>query len=566
MSVRQISRFLFASAACILLAQAPAGRAAVIYRTAALTGMQAPGTPEGTKFGGFQIYPSINASGGVAFSAFLPTVGDVTLSNDQGIWSESSGTLGLVAREGSQAPGTPEGAVFDSFLELTQNDAGQVAFQAMLKTTGGGVTPRDANGIWSDSSGPLSLVARARTQAPGLPAGALFAEFGEPCLLNAAGQRAFHAGIQLTGASAPPDSEGIWSEGSGELTLVARKGGHAPGTPEGTDFQFFGIPVLNDAGRTAFVALLHPSGGNPSFYNGQGIWSEGSGTLTLVARDGSHAPGTSDGVTFSTFSLQSYSSNYPRPAINNVGQVAFWAALQTDAGGVTTSNDTGIWSEGSGSLALVAREGSQAPGTSDGTNFSSFGDPVLNAHGRAIFFARLQLSGDVTTANDTGIWSDRSGTLGLVAREGSHAPGTAEGANFEFFSRISMNASEKTAFLASLQTTGGGVTNSNNEGIWAEDPTGALTMIIRKGELFEVAPGDLRTVAGLSFNFNSGGEDGHRMSFNDNFALAFFATFTDGTSGIFTATLTAVPEPATFALLLIAAMFVPRRRRANSAK
>ena len=40
--------------------------------------------------------------------------------------------------------------------------------------------------------------------------------------------------------------------------------------------------------------------------------------------------------------------------------------------GVDSTNNAGIWSEGSGSLALVARSGSQAPGTPSGVNFSGF--------------------------------------------------------------------------------------------------------------------------------------------------------------------------------------------------
>ena len=92
-----------------------------------------------------------------------------------------------------------------------------------------------------------------------------------------------------------------------------------------------------------------------------GIWSEGSGSLALVARSGSQAPGTPSGVNFSDFLCRS-------PVLNNAGQTAFYATLT--GSGVDSTNDQGIWSEGSGSLALVARSGSQAPGTPSGVNFS----------------------------------------------------------------------------------------------------------------------------------------------------------------------------------------------------
>ena len=55
------------------------------------------------------------------------------------------------------------------------------------------------------------------------------------------------------------------------------------------------------------------------------------------------------------------------PVINDAGQVAFRANLA--GSGVDSTNNQGIWSEGSGSLALVARTGSAAPGAPDGVNF-----------------------------------------------------------------------------------------------------------------------------------------------------------------------------------------------------
>ena len=63
--------------------------------------------------------------------------------------------------------------------------------------------------------------------------------------------------------------------------------------------------ALNNAGQTAFVAEL--SGSGVDGYNDDGIWSEGSGSLALVARSGDHAPGTPSGVNFS------YQNNFSSP-------------------------------------------------------------------------------------------------------------------------------------------------------------------------------------------------------------------------------------------------------------
>ena len=89
-------------------------------------------------------------------------------TNDWGVWSEGSGSLALVARSGSPAPGTPDGVNFDSFFFQTGfNDAGQIAFFAFV--TGSGVDPSNDNGIWSEGSGSLALVARSGSPAPGTP-------------------------------------------------------------------------------------------------------------------------------------------------------------------------------------------------------------------------------------------------------------------------------------------------------------------------------------------------------------------------------------------------------------
>ena len=126
--------------------------------------------------------------------------------------------------------------------------------------------------------------------------------------------------------------------------------------------------ALNNAGQTAFAGLL--VGGGVDASNDQGVWSESSGNLALVAREGSHAPGTPSGVNFG-------GEGFSNPVLNDVGQTAFQARLA--GSGVDVTNGFGIWSEGTGSLALVARGGDHAPGTPSGVKFESFDpDIVLN--------------------------------------------------------------------------------------------------------------------------------------------------------------------------------------------
>ncbi len=187
-------------------------------------------------------------------------------------------------------------------------------------------------------------------------------------------------------------------------------------------------------------------------------------TLRIIALTGQEAPGTG-GALFSDFDDE-------RPALNDSGEVAFYAELEGP--GVTAANDVGIFTSG----ALVARTGDPAPGVG-GAVYESFGnEPALNNAGETAFRARLTGPG-VTPDNNTGVFTSGA----LVARDGDAAPGIG-GAVYSqgvspFFGRPSLNDVGQVAFTAVFD--GPGVTLDNRRGIIA---SGAL--VERTGN---VAPG-----------------------------------------------------------------------------
>lgn len=135
--------------------------------------------------------------------------------------------------------------------------------------------------------------------------------------------------------------------------------------------------------------------------------------------------------------------------------------------------------------------------------------------------------------------------------------------NFNSVSGPVLNAAGQTAFSGTL--IGEGVTSANNQGLWVTGSDGLPQLIARSGDLFDVSndpiSSDLRTISGLvlitgSVQFptsGSGGEDGRPRSFNDTGQLAFFATFTDGSRGIFVATIDGF-SPAPFRVTITAAI------------
>jgi hypothetical protein len=492
------------------------GEAASV-RTVALTGQHAPGTPDGVYFR--YLLPTntlvLNDAGHMAFSALLAGSGIVTgdSGNDRGIWSEGSGSLALVARSGEPAPGMPPGANFMGGstgaalgINLTDlNNLGQTAFNTYAANGGAG--------IWSDRSGSLALVARA------------YVSWNTP-QLNDAGQIAFLGRVDYS-----ESGDGAWlSDASGSLAPVALAGDHAPGMPDDANFlpYFFtgrDTITLNNAGRTAFAAASY---GTVSGFAG-GIWSDRSGNLALVVRDGDQAPGLPAGVQFANTSSSGGREWASHIALNDTGQIAFATYIQGP--GVDYTNNESIWSERTGSLALVAREGSQAPGMSDGTNFGDLAGLVQNNAGQIAFTDEFR----------RGVWSDVSGSLQLVA-SGQIDRGS-----------IALNDDGQIALSGTI---------NGQSGIWATDRTGTLQRVFGRGDLLEVAPGDFRTIgASGSYRFLGGNLQGRRSTGLNNLGqVAFWVRFNDGSHGIFVSNAVAVPEPSNFALAALGFLHLLARR------
>ncbi len=338
-------------------------------------GDPAPGTPEGVRYASF--VPFLDEAGELALEATLQGPG-VGSSSDRGLWAERDGALVLVAREGDEPPEVAPGVTYEEIEEPVFSDAGRFAFQARL--SGPGVTPLDSRGIWSEGSGALSLVARGGQPAPDTAPGVSFEELGlNVPTLNAGGETAFRG--LLSGPGITDENErGLWSGSDDGLSLVAREGQAAPGTPAGTVFDRFGLPTLSAAGRVALQADLR--GPDVTSQNEQGVWSEGGGALDLVARAGEPAPGAPPGVDYLSFDT---------PPINSSGQVAFRAFL--GGPGVNNLSNEAIFGPDGSDVTLFFREGEPAPRVPAGVLLDSFDPPVLDDTGGILVTASLRGSG-----------------------------------------------------------------------------------------------------------------------------------------------------------------------------
>jgi hypothetical protein len=493
-------------------------------RTVVLSGTQAPGTPEGALFAhvGTSNAPfvQINNSGHTAFRARLQSgAGGVTTADDSGFWSEGGGSLQLVAREGSQAPGTPEGVFFSFDVlndSLTMNDEGEVAFYSQL--LGAGITTLNEYGIFAQRDGnPLMLIVWDGDPVPGVP-GALFKDvYNSRIPINNQGEIAFEATlVRGSGGVTAGNERGVWSEGGGTLQRVVRGSEPAPGAPAGATFQDGFAWDFNNVGQIAFRGTMNVGSGGVTDSNDGGYWSEGGGALHLVAREGDPAPGTVGAV-------------FDRAGVfvqlNDAGQTAFDAHLKLGIGDANSTNYVGVWSESGGALHLAARSGDQAPGTSDGVTFSSVELAAtsysrgFNNSGDVVILGSLTGPLVFPNINDRGIWAERSGSLQLVARSGGPAP---EGGEYRFGtgSAPEFNNAGQVVFTSQVVVPG-----PDFVGLFAQDQDGVLHRIARTGSAFDVDDGpgvDSRTIN----QFGS-------WKINDFGQIALSLRFTDGSWGVF---------------------------------
>ncbi len=506
----------------LTLVLAAHGQAATNLRIVALTGEQAPGMPNGVILDELN-RPDINASGHVAFAAIFAGPG-VTTANDNTLWSDRSGALSQVAREGAQAVGLPAMVVYKSFPVPILNDEGRLTFESIL--SGPGVNFENDEGVFSEgTSGVLGVVAREGDQAAGVPAnidysGIVYVRF------NNEGRVVFSGNVKGTGVDVT-NQACIWSGFPGGVSLVVRENNQAPELPAGVLLASTSSlePVLGGDNRSAFFFGL--SGVGVNMTNNNAIYAGTVSSPMLIARKGDPAPGTLAGVLLGSLL---------RPRTNQAGETAFLVFLE---GNVDSTNNRAILSEGqSGALHLVARTGNAGPAEAQGSVFSNLNTPLICANGAAVFTAILT-GGDIDDSNDECICSDDGGALNFVAREGDPAPGLADGIIFAgdsvamisaFDGQIVMNAKGQAAFSARID--GPGVDATNNRGIWIHDPVVGVRQILRFGEDIDVLPGDSRTIQDFIWISDSGGSDGRPCAMNDSGQLALWVRFTDGSEAI----------------------------------
>jgi hypothetical protein len=475
----------------------------------------------------------INDSGTVVFSAVANGSGFPL-----GFWAGSApANITYVGMLGGPAPGTP-----DTFSNATDtpsiNNTGSAAAFALL--SGPDVTTNNSEGIWLGHPTADTLVAREGSPSPlaGLRYGSELVNFGNYSpALGDSGQVAFQTSLQNS-TGTPIAGAADWVTFGGSVVPVAQTGGPVPGLPPGATFTSLGSPGINGSGSVVYSgSFQNPTGPVTS---GTGIWISAVASGGPVVLSGQQALGVGNGVTFQSVSFIATPEG-TNAHLNASGATVFFATL-AGPGIQSNVNDHSVWV---GSLfglppTIVAQQGAAVPGLPAGTTFASFNDSGIGNGSLTGVLATVSGPG-ITSANNTGIWEGLPGNLHLVVRDGDSIP---DGANAPItvlgLGHFAMSANGE--FVTQLAA---------DHSIIGENAGGRLAIVARIGDSIQVAPGDFRTVNGLTL-LSRGEFAGEGSPINDFGAVTFAATFTDGSSAVLTSNTLTVPEPSAIALASIA--------------
>lgn len=407
---------------------------------------------------------------------------------------------------------------FGNFSEVALNDSGHASFQSLIGSNAG---------QFADTGGGPALAALRSGIAPST-GGALYNVLQKPALTSG-GQLFTSANLQL-GSGAPAVTaleDTIITSSAG--SVVAREGD--PSSLPTTDYGHFQPRVVASENNNhfAFSSFLSEAVFDPSDNTALFTGTVGGGAPTVALREGDAAPGVG-GATFSQFLGE---------AVNSSGEIAARINLAL-GGGVSAANNEGLWSNSSGGLTLIAREGDVAPCLPTTlVAFSRFSKFYIGDDGSVCFHAFLKnatATPAVNSANDGSLWRWRAGQLHLIAREGDFGNNTDAGV-IRHITAFDCSGTGGITYAVTYLPGLGDTVTSNNIGVYLDKGAADAVpeLILRRNDSFDLA-GVSHTVVGITLSTESnvgGGTGGYGRAINDSGNVLLNLTLSGSQSGIF---------------------------------
>jgi hypothetical protein len=491
------------------------------------TGRQVPGEPAGTVFTRLGL-PMMDGDG----IGFLATIRPAGTRRTTSVLFGGE-PAGVLVRVGDTAPGSG-GALFSAFQDPLFIE-GNLTFQGTLKTSTGSprTTTSTNTGIWSAIGGSLELIAREGALAPGA-GGAVFSGFS--AFAASPDSIVFTAALRGSGVRTA-NNNGLWRHRPGGTEMLLRKGDAFE--IQAGDVRTVSViralpatvPYSSDQAR---------SFGAQGEFRTLVSFTDRSAAIVVFPLDdpayietmqGDSVPSLS-GATLATLGL---------PA-SGVASSAFLGNLTRNGSTIGRGTDSGIFLADT-QITPVARTGDPAADTGGALFRTLWNPILAGSNTVTFLGALTTGTGEprVTAGSDTGLWTTTNyGPLRLIAREGSAAPGVSNGSSTARFSRFlaietdplqTDPALQTTTFLARLTNTRGLVTSRSNTGLWTASPEGEVRLIVRTGTPLPVGRVNLplRTLNALR---TARGTPGAGRTTRDPTRLIYLATFPGTTQAI----------------------------------
>ena len=480
------------------------------------------------------------------------------------------GGTGAPAPGAGTAGGPPEGTTLGAFFTPAISDYRHMAARATLLAG----RKRLAAIYVEDGAGLGTLAAFQSKQADGLDPGVTFESFLDP-LLAPGGAIAFEAKVS---GPKPTEDEAVWTDAFGALAPVLREGHDVPGLPPGVtlksvtslslrDGELLALVKLNKAAGLvtakddqALVLLTGPTTGTKQlrtgdktngvatvlaitafapaqFSLGQGSTHADAGVVARVKTDTDgdefvriDDDGTPHVLLSTTAEDATLGAQAVKMSLPATAGTALAARISARPAGTTKALDSVIFSSTGARFSEMQSAGDAAGG---GATFAAFADPVVNDTPRAVFMAKIEGDGIKAPGNMALFeWNDAY-ELGEIVRTGTAATGgdgtELPDTTWRSLSNYALPDGPSAGVVFTAEVTGKAVTAKNEVGLWAEDSTRLIRLLLRGDQDVTLAPGVTKKLANFKLLDALPGSFGSRRSYNSAGSVAVLATFADKT-------------------------------------
>ncbi|MBK9387875.1 MAG: hypothetical protein IPN34_23915 [Planctomycetes bacterium] len=493
-----------------------------------------PGLVGGERFRSLASGPgSLSSDGRVCAMAQLYGLATIDGRDRVLVYGSSPADLKVLVHTGYQEPsGLLPGVLVETRTQYAISeqpllaDDGNAVFSAGFRQLGA-VTNTNDSAIYIGTPGNLRILVREGDPVPG-GGGTHFATdfaYATPLPIQMNSAQSIVLRTNLGGAGTwSANNEAILHGSESNLQMVLRRGQTGVHGVALTDLEDGVNLQMNAAGQFVHGVRLGAAAHlDAAVY----LYTPGVGYEALL-REGDPAPvlATTFGSTSGDWRIDSQSGSF-----NGRGELLAHIYL---TGFVTfDQDDRGLFLLTRQGPRLIAQRRRQAPDTSAGQEFISFGQRLLSDDGRALFQAQLEGPG-VTSANAYGLWYGAPGNVRLLARQGQVMPGLGGSAISDFGAMYLLEGGARVLFNAHLQGgTRGGST------LWSWTATRGFELLAISGEYIELRPGMTKQISTVQYSSIVQG-DGRARGLAPNGNLLVWSSFLDGSNALLTSRLDSI--------------------------